>query len=59
MKIGFTTQDVDVRAFQLQEECGNRIFDPCIICLVNHVYEVEQKTHELLEDKELWRETFR
>ena len=50
MKIGFTTQDVDVRAFQLQEEYGNRIFDPCIICLVNHVYEVEQKTHELLEE---------
>jgi hypothetical protein len=58
MKIGFTTQDVDVRAFQLQEEYGNRIFDPCIICLVNYVYEVEQKTHEFLEDKELWREMF-
>lgn len=58
MKIGFTTKDVDIRALQLQEEYGNRIFDPCIICEVNHVYEVEQKTHELLANKELWREMF-
>lgn len=58
INIGYTMHDPDVRAFELSLEYGNRIFDPYIICKVNRCYEVEQKTHELLNDKILWREMF-
>ncbi len=58
INIGYTTLDPDVRAFDLSLEYGNRIFDPSIICKVSCCHEVRQKTHELLNDKMLWREMF-
>jgi hypothetical protein len=58
IKIGYTMHDPDIRAFELRLEYGKRIFDPYIICKVNQCYEIEQKTHELLNDKLLWRKMF-
>jgi hypothetical protein len=58
MKIGYTTRNIWLRVDELCDEYGNRVFEPSVLCTVKCCYEVEQETHKLLKDKELWREMF-